>query len=99
MKSNRYEPRACEICGRMYKPSRIDQRTCASIECTRERKRLYAACKLKENAYRANKRDYIKRKREPEIHEPKPDTIIAIGYAERQIAASLEKAGKVKTEL
>lgn len=99
MKSNKYEPRICEICGRVYKPGRVDQRTCASIECVRERKRLYAACKLHENQYRARKRDYMRRKRNSEEYKPKPDTIVAIGYAERQREATLKMAGKVKTEL
>lgn len=97
MKSDKYEPRACEICGRMYKPSRIDQRTCASAECVRERKRLCAS--KKQNVYRARKREYMRRKRTPEPHKPKPDTIVAIGYAERQMAETLKMAGRVKTEL
>ena len=97
MKSNKYEPRACEICGRMYKPSRIDQRTCASVECTRERKRLYLA--KKQDVYRARKREYMRRKREPEVYIPKPDTIVAIGYADRQMEQTLKMVGRVKVEL
>lgn len=97
--SNKYEPRACEICGRMYVPKRFDQRTCASVECVRERKRLYAIKKLHEGAYRARKREYMRQSRTPEPYKPKEDTIVAIGYAERQIARSLELAGKVRTEL
>ena len=99
MKSSKYEPRACEICGRMYVPRRCDQRTCASVECVRERKRLYAIKKLHEGAYRARKRDYMRQRRTPEPHTPKQDTIVAIGYADRQMAASLKMAGKVNTEL
>lgn len=99
MKSDKYELRACEICGQMYKPSRRDQRTCASPECVRERKRLYAIKKLHEGAYRARKREYMKRKRTPEDYMVKEDTIVAIGYADRQMAASLKMAGKVRTEL
>ena len=34
-----------------------------------------------------------------EPHKPKPDTIVAIGYAERQRKQTLEMVGKVKTEL
>lgn len=96
MKSNRYDPRACEICGKMYKPARKDQRTCASPECTKERKRLYAIKQLQEGTYHARKRNYVRQKRAPEEYKPKPDTIVAIGYAERQIAKSLEKAGRIK---
>lgn len=99
MKSDKYEPRACEICGRMYKPSRIDQRTCASPECVRERKRQCASKKQEEGVYKARKREYMRRKRTPEPHKPKPDTIIAIGYAERQRAQTLQMVGKVKVEL
>ena len=99
MKSDKYEPRVCEICGRMYTPGRIDQRTCASPECVRERKRAYGIKKKNEGVYKARKRAYMQRKREPEEHKPKPDTIIAIGYAERQMADSLRRAGKVRTEL
>ena len=41
----------------------------------------------------------MQRKREPEVHKPKPDTIIAIGYADRQREATLKMAGRVNTEL
>lgn len=99
MKSDKYEPRACEICGRMYKPSRINQRTCASPECTRERKRICASKKQNEGTYKARKRDYMRRLRTPEPYVPKPDTIIAIGYADRQKAKTLAMVGKVNTEL
>ena len=94
-----YEPRRCEICGREYIPRRSDQRTCASVECARERKRVYALKKSTEGVYRARKREYMKRQRTPEPYQPKPDTIVAIGYAERQMAETLRKAGRVKTEL
>ena len=99
MRSNKYEPRICEICGRLYKPSRKDQRTCASVECVRERKRVYALKKSAEGVYRARKREYMKRQRTPEPYQPKQDTIVAIGYADRQMAETLRKAGRVKTEL
>lgn len=98
MKSDRYEPRVCEFCGRLYKPGRKDQYTCGSKECTAERKRRYAT-KYQTGEWRERKREYMRRKREPEVYVPKPDTIVAIGYAERQIADSLAKAGKVRTEL
>ena len=101
MRSNKYEPRVCEICGRLYKPSRKDQRTCASEECTRERRRIYALKKQGEGVYKARKLEYMRRRREreSEAYQPKPDTIIAIGYADRQIAETLRMAGRVNTEL
>lgn len=93
------EPRRCEICGRLYMPRRCDQRTCASPECTRERKRIYAQKKQNEGVYKARKREYMRRQRTPEPYVPKPDTIVAIGYAERQKEKTLAKAGKIKVEL
>ena len=49
----------------------------------------------------ANRRSNQKRKEERwrEAHPTKPDTIVAIGYADRQIENSLKLAGKVRTEL
>lgn len=91
MKSNKYEPRACEICGRMYKPGKIDQRTCASKECIHEMR--------KQNALRWKREHYAAVQENRKKREAKKDTIVAIGYAERQMAASLARAGKVKTEL
>ena len=99
MKSDKYEPRRCEICGRLYKPARRDQRTCASEACTKERKRLYALARSSEGIYKARKREYMRRRREPEIYVPKPDTIVAIGYADRQRQATLKMVGKINTEL
>ena len=99
-----YEPRCCIICGKEYVPIRMDQRTCASPECKKARQRLNFIEYRKKN-YAAvlenNRRSMAKRrqKREQEEHPPKPDTIIAIGYAERQREATLKMAGKVNTEL
>ena len=99
MRSDKYELRACEICGRMYKPSRKDQRTCASVECVRERKRVYALKKSAEGVYKARKREYMRRQRTPEPRQPKEDTIVAIGYADRQREQTLKMVGRVKVEL
>lgn len=94
MKSDRYEPRICEICGATYKPGKINQKTCGCKECVEEQRRRHSRQWQREHY--AKKREYIRKMREA---TPKPDTIIAIGYAERQMAASLARAGKVKTEL
>ena len=99
-----YEPRRCIICGVEYLPRRSDQRTCGCAECMKERQKLnyreyrkthYAA--LLEN----NRRSMAKKRKEREMekHPPKKDTIVAIGYAERQREATLKLAGKVNTEL
>ena len=104
MKSDKYEPRVCEICGRMYTPGRIDQRTCGSKECMKARQRLNYLEYRKENyaaVLETNRRSMAKRREEKKHKEnpPKKDTIVAIGYAERQREATLKMAGKVRTEL
>lgn len=104
MKSNKYEPRACEICGMIYKPGRVDQKTCGSKECMKARQRLNWLEYRKKNyaaVLETNKRSMAKKREERKWEEnpPKPDTIVAIGYAERQMAETLRKAGRVKTEL
>lgn len=98
------EPRKCEICGKEYIPRRSDQRTCGSYKCKKGRQRLsymeyrrehYAAVLENNRRSMAKKREKLRRAENP----PKKDTIVAIGYAERQMADSLAKAGKVRTEL
>lgn len=100
----KHEPRICCVCGEEFVPTRTNQRSCSNPECKHTMKR-----RQQKEWYRANytkalagRRNYMRRVRgrKPEYHhEPKPDTIVAIGYAERQIARSLELAGKVRTEL
>ncbi len=99
-----YEPRVCIICGKEYIPKRSDQRTCGSDECMRARQRLnYLEYRRKNYAavLETNRRRMAKRREERmrEKNPSKPDTIVAIGYAERQRAETLAMAGKVKTEL
>lgn len=99
-----YEPRVCVICGAEYIPRRSDQRTCGSDECKKARQQLNYR-EYRKTHYAAlletNRRSMAKKRKEREMekHPPKPDTIVAIGYAERQMADSLRKAGKVRTEL
>ena len=104
MKSDKYEPRVCEICGRMYTPGRIDQRTCGSKECMKARQRLNYLEYRKENyaaVLETNRRCMAKRREERmrEKQTPKKDGIVAIGYAERQREQTLQMVGKVKVEL
>ena len=99
-----YEPRLCIICGKEYIPKRSDQRTCGSDECMRARQRLnYLEYRKKNYAavLETNRRCMAKRREERmrEKNPPKPDTIVAIGYAERQIAETLNIVGRVNTEL
>lgn len=99
-----YEPRLCIICGVEYIPRRSDQRTCGCAECMKERQKLnyreyrkthYAAL-LESNRKSMEKK---RKEREMEKQPPKKDTIVAIGYAERQREATLRLAGKINTEL
>lgn len=99
-----YEARICIICGKEYIPRRSDQRTCGCKECMKARQRLNWLEYRKKNyaaVLETNKRSMAKKREERKREEnpPKPDTIVAIGYAERQMAETLRKAGRVKTEL
>ena len=99
-----YEPRLCIICGAEYIPRRSDQRTCGCAECMKERQKLNYR-EYRKTHYAAlletNRRSMAKRRKEHEQEKnpPKKDTIVAIGYAERQREATLRLAGKVNTEL
>ena len=98
-----YGPRICIICGCEYIPKRSDQRTCGSAVCMKKRQKLNYL-EYREKNYAAvleRNRRQLREKREAERREAvtKKDTIVAIGYAERQIADSLAKAGKVKVTL
>ena len=98
----KHEPKICEICGKEYIPKRSDQRCCLSPECTRERQRLNQTEYRKRNYERvlANNRRSMQRKREKRQAETeKRDTIVAIGYADRQRAETLQMVGRVKVEL
>ena len=99
-----YEPRRCIICGVEYIPRRSDQRTCGCAECMKERQKLNYR-EYRKTHYAAlletNRRSMAKKRKEREMEKqpPKKDTIVAIGYAERQREATLRLAGKVRTEL
>ena len=99
-----YEARRCIICGVEYIPRRSDQRTCGCAECMKERQKLNYR-EYRKTHYAAlletNRRSMAKKRKEREMEKqpPKKDTIVAIGYAERQREATLRLAGKVRTEL
>ena len=99
-----YEPRRCIICGREYIPKRSDQRCCLAPECMKERQRLNRIEYRRKNYGRVlenNRRAMEKRRAERYLaeHPPKEDTIVAIGYADRQRAETLRMVGKVKVTL
>ena len=82
------EPRQCAICGKTFIPRNKTQKSCGAPECVR---------KWKNRRDRTNKRAY-KKKPKP-VYVPKPDTIVAIGYADRQREKTLAMVGKIKVEL
>ena len=82
-------PRQCAVCGKTFIPRRRNQKSCGDPAC------VYA-WKNRNLKTRNASRNRIK---QATMRVPKPDTIVAIGYAERQMARSLEMAGKVRTEL
>lgn len=86
----------CAICGAKFVAGRKGALFC-SKQCRYENHKRYSL-----EWYHAHKglRDaQQKERRERERRKAKPDTIIAIGYAERQKEATLKMAGKVKVEL
>ena len=99
-----YEARLCIICGVEYIPRRSDQRTCGCAECMKERQKLNYR-EYRKTHYAAlletNRRSMEKKRKEREMEKqpPKKDTIVAIGYADRQRAETLKLAGRVNTEL
>lgn len=98
------EERVCKICGETFISTRWNNTICSDPDCKLKAKQIRTRRWFDENKYHMQelRRQSRERKagRKPEYHhEPKPDTIVAIGYAERQIAKSLEMAGKVRTEL
>ena len=99
-----YEPRLCIICGVEYIPRRSDQRTCGCAECMKERQKLNYR-EYRKTHYAAlletNRRSMAKKRKEREMekHPPKKDTIVAIGYADRQREQTLAMVGKIKVTL
>lgn len=100
-KYNKYKKRNCElrpcsVCGKVFTPPHGNRKLCP--DC---RERIY------NNLGRewaityegpTNVDDY-ERRMEKRNRERYRDTIIAIGYADRQMAQTLEMAGKIRTEL
>ena len=100
----KHEPKRCIICGREYIPKRSNQRCCLDPECMKERQRLNYIEYRRKNYGRVlenNRRAMEKRRAERYLaeHPPKEDTIVAIGYADRQRAETLRMVGRIKVEL
>ena len=106
MKRKNYEDRECVICGEIFTPMRVNVRTCKNPECKRKWKLKQQRDWYQENYSSAleSRREYVRRVKEEEIEISKPhvrkeDTIVAIGYADRQMEQTLKMVGKVRTEL
>lgn len=99
------EIRKCCICGTEFVAMRANVRACNNPECKTEAKKERQRLWYKKNYLAAStkNREYMRKVRAEDKpdgpHVRKPDTIVAIGYAERQMAKSLAMAGKVSTEL
>ena len=86
----KHEPRECIICGSVFIPIRSNQTICKDPGCKR------ALHNIRQNEWR--KQNY----NTPDVSEPqklKEDTIVAIGYADRQIKNTLSKVPKIDTTL
>lgn len=88
----------CRICGKTFYANNKRQVIC-SEECKKVASYEWRKRYISKHKAEINKRGRMRRERKKREKARKPDTIIAIGYAERQIADSLKKAGKVNTEL
>ena len=84
-------PRVCPICGITFMPRRFDQVSCGAEEC----KYKWKHRKAKERNCKRNR----SRKSEFEPYQWKGDTIVAIGYAERQREQTLSMVPKIDTTL
>jgi len=95
-KKRKCEPKVCRFCGEMFVPTHGNQKLCD--DCRRRLSGRYTLEWTITYEGPTNVDEYEKRL-EKQNRERYHDTIIAIGYAERQKADSLAKAGRVKTEL
>lgn len=88
----------CKICGREFLASRRGMKICSG-ECRKIAQKEFSKAWYLKNTERAReqKREERERKRLEDLR--KSDKIVAIGYAERQMADSLRRAGRVNTEL
>lgn len=95
-KKRNCEPRPCRVCGTVFTPAHGNRKLCD--ECRIRFSNNLGLDWAVTYEGPTNVEEYEK-KLEKQNRERYKDTIIAIGYAERQMADSLRKAGKVRTEL
>ena len=95
-----YRKRICYVCGKEFIPHCGAQRMC-SPECTQERKNLKRRkwqMEHLEDYYRMHMKPPIEDDMAPHVWKTE-DTIVAIGYAERQRAQTLSTIPPIKTTL
>lgn len=91
--------RICSICGCEYEPRQRNQVTCGDPDCRRiqhlEYMRKYGKAHRKE--HREYNRAWMAKKRAEEAEKAEEkDTIIGLGYAERQRQKTLELVGGIQ---
>ena len=95
-KKRNCEPRPCNICGIVFTPTHGNRKLCPECREKQGKNLGFEFPITYDNPADAEQYEFKLRKRNIERFQ---DKIIAIGYAERQMAASLKLAGKVRTEL
>lgn len=90
------EPRPCNICGVVFTPRHGNARLCPSCREKQGKNMGFEFPITYDNPIDAEQYEYRLRKRN---YERFKDTIVAEGYATRQIAQTLKMVGKVRTEL
>lgn len=94
----KFEPKQCVICGKPFMPGRCSDILCGDPACKKARRRQkLAQYQPLYNAERRAQRAEARMIREN--RKAKNDTIIAIGYADRQREQTLKMVGKVKVDL
>lgn len=86
----------CAICGKKFIAGRKGAKFC-SKECSYEHHKAYVLEWYHEHKGQCNEKQ--RERRAKKKRTPKQDTIIAIGYAERQMAETLRMAGRVSVDL
>lgn len=87
----------CCICGREFDAQGKDK-TCGK-ECRKVMKRIWMR-EYREKKGRKYNREWMREyRKERDIPEVKEDTLVGLGYAERQKQKTLERVGRIKTTL
>ena len=90
------EPRPCRVCGEIFTPAHGNRKLCDDCRIRISNNLGLEWAVTYEGPVNVEEHE---RKLEKQNRERYKDKIIAIGYAERQMAEALRKAGKVKVEL